>query len=376
MKWFPRKLAGLVGKRPRWLPSKSNPTFTKSTTPLVQTGTSATGRPHYGGGAILAGVKAAGMLGRTGRHLRQVTDFGSNPGGLRMYEYAPVELSAEAPLIVILHGCNQNAEDYATGSGWIDFARSYGAALLLPEQRMRNNPTMCFNWYQRADAIRDSGEALSIKQMIERMSDLYDIDRKKIFVTGLSAGGAMATAMLAAYPEIFAGGAVLAGLPFGAANNMSEAFAAMGGPVRRSGPEWGQMVRDASSHDGPWPRLIIWHGSRDRTVSPANALALEQQWRHLHDLDEDAMRQLTSGDITHRAWHNNTGTGTTIQPVVETLIIDGMDHGVPIDPNGQSGVATGASGPFMLDVGLSSTQRIAEFWGLTKDKKQSRRWLS
>lgn len=287
-----------------------------------------------------------------------------------MFEYAPVDLPAKAPLIVILHGCNQRAAAYAAGAGWMEFAAEHGAALLLPEQRLRNSPVMCFNWYQRTDAMRGSGEVLSIRQMIERMSDLYDIDNKRIFVTGLSAGGAMAAAMLAAYPEVFAGGAVLAGLPFGAATNMSEAFTAMGSPARRSAAQWGQIVRNASSHNGPWPRLIIWHGSKDRTVSPANAKALEQQWRHLHDLSEDAVLQVVQGNVTDRVWHNGSGA-----PVIERLLIDGMDHGIPIDAQGMNGAAAGLAGPFMLDVGLSSTRWITEFWGLAKQCNQPRHWL-
>ena len=106
--------------------------------------------------------------------------------------------------------------------------------MLFPEQQRANNANLCFNWFVPEDIRRDSGEALSIRQMIEATVVAHGIDRRRIFVTGLSAGGAMASVMLATYPEIFAGGAIIAGLPYGSAATIPEAFDRMrghGGPV-------------------------------------------------------------------------------------------------------------------------------------------------
>ncbi|WP_426387881.1 extracellular catalytic domain type 1 short-chain-length polyhydroxyalkanoate depolymerase [Sphingobium sp. R-21] len=137
-------------------------------------------------------------------------EFGSNPGALRAKYYVPERLSAAAPLVVVLHGCTQTASGYDRGSGWSQLADEYGFALLFPEQQRSNNPNLCFNWFLPSDSKRDSGEALSVRQMIGEMVETYDIDQSRIFMTGLSAGGAMASIMLASYPELLAGGAIIA----------------------------------------------------------------------------------------------------------------------------------------------------------------------
>lgn len=143
-----------------------------------------------------------------------------------MFKYVPLSLPASAPLVVALHGCTQRASDYGDETGWTDLARRLQFALLLPEQREENNPRRCFNWFNGwafsdfwfwgewgSDQDRGEGEALSIKQMIDRMQVDHGIDPARVFVTGLSGGGAMTAVMLAAYPELFAGAAILAGVP-------------------------------------------------------------------------------------------------------------------------------------------------------------------
>src|SRR5690349_17222082 len=129
--------------------------------------------------------------------LREVRDFGSNPGNLRMFGYRPSTLADNPALVVVLHGCTQTAAGYDLGAGWSTLADRYGFALLLPEQRRSNNPNGCFNWFQPGHSRRGQGEPLSIRQMIEKSVLDYGIDRRRIFVTGLSAGGAMASIMLA-----------------------------------------------------------------------------------------------------------------------------------------------------------------------------------
>src|SRR5213595_2635394 len=107
--------------------------------------------------------------------------------------------------------------------------------------------------------------------MVEHAIATFAADRRKVFVTGLSAGGGMASVMLATYPEVFAGGAIIAGLPYGVASNVREALSGMFQSPSRPAGELGELVRNASSHRGPWPKISVWHGSADRTVNPANA---------------------------------------------------------------------------------------------------------
>ncbi|HEX5517752.1 MAG TPA: PHB depolymerase family esterase, partial [Pseudolabrys sp.] len=131
--------------------------------------------------------------------LREIFDFGSNPGNLRMFGYRPSTLANNPALVVVLHGCTQTAAGYDIGAGWSTLADRYGFALLLPEQQRSNNPNGCFNWFQPPHSRRDHGEPLSIRQMIEKSVIDHGIDRRQVFITGLSAGGAMTSNMLACY---------------------------------------------------------------------------------------------------------------------------------------------------------------------------------
>src|SRR5205085_10145666 len=129
------------------------------------------------------------------------------------------------------------------------------------------NANTCFNWFNPEDIARDSGEAGSIQQMIAHLAGAHKIEPRRIYITGLSAGGAMTSVMLAVYPEVFAGGAIIAGLPFGIASNVREALGGMMQSTSRPAGKLGDLIRKASKHKGPWPKVSVWHGSADRTVN-------------------------------------------------------------------------------------------------------------
>jgi poly(hydroxyalkanoate) depolymerase family esterase len=203
--------------------------------------------------------------------LSTLAEFGSNPGALRSRFYLPENLSDDAPLVIVLHGGTQNAALYDYHSGWSRLADQASFALLYPEQQRANNPNLCFNWFLPGDAQRDHGEALSIRQMIETFATAHNLDRKRIFITGLSAGGAMAAVMLATYPDVFTAGAIIAGLPYGSANTVAEAFDRMRGHGCPSERSLQQHLRDASGHSGTWPRISIWQGSADKMRIPTKA---------------------------------------------------------------------------------------------------------
>jgi poly(hydroxyalkanoate) depolymerase family esterase len=163
-------------------------------------------------------------------------------------------------LVVALHGCTQTAHAYERGTGWSDLADRYGFVVIYPQQQPANNPKSCFSWFLPGDTVRDAGETLSIRQMIEKVVVEFGIDRDRVFVTGLSAGGAMAAVMLATYPEVFTGGTIVAGLPYGSASSVQEAFEAMFKGSAVSARALGDRVRGATRHRGPWPRISVWHG--------------------------------------------------------------------------------------------------------------------
>jgi poly(hydroxyalkanoate) depolymerase family esterase len=288
--------------------------------------------------------------------------FGSNPGALKAFIHIPATLEPGAPLVVVLHGCTQSAAGYDRASGWSQLADEQGFALLYPEQQRSNNANGCFNWFEGGDTRRGSGEALSIRQMISVMQAKHQIDSSHIYVTGLSAGGAMASTMLATYPDVFAGGAIIAGLPHGVASGMVEAFDRMRGHNLPDKARLHAAVREASDHDGPWPRISIWHGSADRTVDVTNAEAIGAQWRQVHGLADRPTAADTIDGVPHRSWSASDG-----RTLVEDFIVPAMGHGTPLSTKGNG--AYGRSAPFMLDVGISSTLHIARFWGLVRAAK-------
>ena len=295
----------------------------------------------------------------TADRLSELEGVRDNPGNLRARCYVPRGIAGPAPLVVVLHGCTQDAAVYDHGSGWSTLADRHGFLLLFPEQKRANNPMLCFNWFSAGDTRRGMGEAASIKAMIDKMAEAHDVDRSRIFVTGLSAGGAMASAMLATYPDVFAAGAIIAGVAYGCAADVTEAFDCMGGRARSDGRELAGHVRRASPHKGPWPRVQIWQGSSDPLVVPSNADAIVLQWAQLHGVGPEPDRADAVEGYPRRAWLGAAG-----EPLIEQYSITGMGHGIPLDGSGD---ALGEAGPHMLDVGLSSTARIAAFFAIAPE---------
>lgn len=303
--------------------------------------------------ALRAGAAGAMPAGSDGR-LDPLVGFGSNPGDLKAWRYCPEALPAKAPLVVVLHGCTQTAAVYDHHSGWSQLADRAGLALLYPEQQRQNNANACFNWFEPADVRRAGGEALSIRQMIETMVIEHDLDPDRVFITGLSAGGAMAAAMLATYPEVFAGGAIIAGLPYASASTIPEAFDRMRGHAIPRDEDLQAALDRASPHAGPWPRIAIWHGAADRTVALANAHAVVAQWRAVHGLE--GAEALQDGSVH---WERHRWGGGGHEPAIELNIVAGLGHGTPLGDDG-----VGVPGPFMLAAGVSSTVEIARSWGI------------
>ncbi|XQU07445.1 PHB depolymerase family esterase [Halomonas sp. LY9] len=187
--------------------------------------------------------------------------------------------------MVVLHGSTQSAESYNRGAGWSELADQCGAALLYPEQRRTNNPISSFNWFKSGDSRRDAGEPLSIHHMIERVISEHAIDPARVFITGMSSGGAMTSVMLATYPEVFAGGAIIAGLPYRSADNLMQAAIRMKGYGGPSDHKLDALVREASTFEGPWPTISVWHGGSDSTVATANADSIVRQWQQIHQVE-------------------------------------------------------------------------------------------
>ena len=271
--------------------------------------------------------------------LEQVTGFGSNPGGLNMYRYVPAGVGQSAPLVVVLHGCTQTANDMVN-AGFDALADTYKFHVVYAEQTSANNIALCFNWFDSANETRGQGENLSIKQMVDKEKTDFSIDASRVFVVGFSSGGAEAALMLATYPDVFAAGATFSGIPFACATSVSASTACIKPGKDQAAKAWGDLVRAANpSFTGKWPRLSIWQGTADGTVDPSNTTALMRQWTDVNG----ASQTPTSTDTVAGYPHASYAVGGTV--VVETFAITGKDHGLFVDPAGGCGTA----GTYFLD---------------------------
>ena len=197
--------------------------------------------------------------------------FSRAAGALDYKLFVPAGLSAaSAPLIMMLHGCTQSPDDFARGTRMNELARTHGYVVAYPAQAQRNNTNRCWNWFRRGDQQRGHGEPALIAALALDLVARHGLDQGRVYVAGLSAGGAMAMVLARTYPEVFAAIGVHSGLPFGAAHDLPSAFAAMRQATGQS---------PAVSSNGrfcPVP-AIVFHGDRDSTVNPSNGAQVVAQ---------------------------------------------------------------------------------------------------
>ncbi|SCB61587.1 esterase, PHB depolymerase family [Rhizobium aethiopicum] len=292
--------------------------------------------------------------------LVETTAFGSNPGRLIMKTFVPAARLPKRPaLVVVLHGCRQTPESLDSASGFSKLAKERGFVLLYPEQRSLNNSQRCFNWFRPSAVARDRGEVLSIKQMIEHACETHRIDRSRIFVTGLSAGGAMTAALVANYPSLFAGAAIIAGMPYGSARDAMSALRAMKSGATQPPDGWGRAVTEISSEIKQWPPISIWQGMDDRTVNPANALACVAQWLEVQGIAD------RSGRAEEKPWGRLQSWRAADGLKLAFYSVRNMGHGLPIKTRDAT-KATRSGDPYVIAAEISAPAELLRLWGLKK----------
>jgi poly(hydroxyalkanoate) depolymerase family esterase len=227
-------------------------------------------RPGAAPGRVVAGTftdphGTGRILRRRGRDL-----------GYQLY-WPAAAVRPAAPLLVMLHGCEQDAAAFAGGTRMNAHAERHGVAVLYPEQSRDANPMRCWNWFD-AHALAGDGEAALLARLIRHVADHRPVDVDRIYVVGMSAGGAMASVLAARHAALFAGCGVHSGLMFGAAASPLQALDAMrAGPTAAAIERAGRRLREAADAEGPVPTIVV-HGDGDPLVNPVNAARLADQW--------------------------------------------------------------------------------------------------
>ncbi len=240
--------------------------------------------------------------------------------GARDYKvYTPSGRRGEKlPLIVMLHGCTQNADDFAVGTGMNRLAEESGFIVAYPEQPMSANHMGCWNWFNPQDQLRDGGEPSLIAGLTRFLIDEMNIDRERVFVAGLSAGGAMAEVMSATYPDLYAAAGVHSGLAYGAASDMASAFVAMSGKAM-SGKTGHRRPRGRER-----VRTIIFHGALDQKVHPTNAELIMAEARA--GLSRHHQEITQRGSAGGRHYSRTVVADAQGVPQVEYWAVDGLGH--------------------------------------------------
>ena len=243
--------------------------------------------------------------------------------GSRDYKvYIPSRKFAwKRPLIVMLHGCTQSPDDFAVGTGMNRLAEEHGFIAAYPGQPVSANQTACWNWFNLTDQTRDSGEPSIIAGITRTLVAEFDIDAERVYVAGLSAGGAMAAVMGATYPELYAATGIHSGLPYGSATDLASAYAAMRGTtvssVRRRGKS---RAKSANGH----VRTIIFHGASDQMVHPSNAEMIVAGARA--GLTGPRQETQQEGSAKGRVYTRMVIAGADGVPHVEYWAIAGLAH--------------------------------------------------
>jgi poly(hydroxyalkanoate) depolymerase family esterase len=246
--------------------------------------------------------------------------------GVRRYKiYVPssYDKTKPLPLIVVLHGCTQDPDDIARGTRFNTLAEERGFLVAYPEQPQRANGLKCWNWFDAAHQKRGQGEPALIAAITQRVIGDYSVDQKRVFIAGLSAGGAMALIAAYAYPEIFHAAGIHSGVAYAAATSLADALAVMHGGAR----DPAALPRAVVSAMGASPRLpaIIFQGRADKSVDVINSSQIVSQLTSARTPTSVAL--MTEAKATGpEGYHYSRKIYGNGGPVIEEWIVDELGH--------------------------------------------------
>ncbi|KIQ97000.1 PHB depolymerase family esterase [Lysobacter sp. A03] len=252
----------------------------------------------------------------------------TNAAGTRAYKlYIPVDLdpAAPAPLLMMLHGCTQDPDDFATGTRMNSLADENGVLVAYPAQTARANGSNCWNWFRSQDQARGAGEPSILAGIVADIAEDHRIDETRVYVAGLSAGAAMAVILGRTYSDVFAGVGVHSGLPFGAATDMPGAFAAMQGraTTRSAAADASSSATRRANRIVP---TIVFHGDADRTVNSGNGRAIVDDILESPQAPAQLTVDSTEATAGGRAYTRQTYADDSGTPIVELWELHGAGH--------------------------------------------------
>ncbi|MBK6523322.1 MAG: PHB depolymerase family esterase [Sphingobacteriaceae bacterium] len=296
--------------------------------------------------------------------LTEIDSFGNNPGNLKFFVHSKTS-STKLPLVVVLHGCGENAKAVSELTGWNKLADINEFIVIYPQQKLVNNPNLCFNWFANRDNEKGKGECESIFEMITFALKKYPIDTSKIFITGLSAGAAMSVVMTATHPELFKCGAIFAGGAYKIAIDAVDGLLAMRGKKYFPKQKLVKNAKDQNpNYKGKYPNMIIYQGLNDAVVNKKNALFLVNQWTGVNNID-------TIADVIEPAFMNiedikrTQYTDSLGQTPVILYEVKNLGHKLLIKPGDKENEG-GKKGMFGVDKGFHSTYQTAKEFGILK----------
>jgi len=242
----------------------------------------------------------------------------ANEAGTRAYKlYVPSGYCGQGvPLVVMLHGCTQDPDDFAAGTRMNALAEEHTFLVAYPGQPSSANANKCWNWFVPGDQARDAGEPAILAGITRQVISQHAVDPGRVYVAGLSAGGAAAAIMGAAYPDLYAAIGIHSGLAQGAAHDIPSAFAAM----RQGGPSVGSASRGRSERPVP---TIVFHGEQDKTVSAVNGEQVVAQARAGADLDTTVIHGRSEDGVRYTRSVQADRDG---RPVLEHWLLHGVGH--------------------------------------------------
>ena len=249
--------------------------------------------------------------------------------------YVPAKhADGPAPLVVMLHGCTQSPETFAESTRMNLHAESGGFLVLYPAQKLSSNPTRCWNWFTPQNQARGSGEPEEIVKMIEAVARQYPIDRKRVYVAGLSAGASMSAVLAACYPDVFAAAAIHDGTMYKSASTLLEAQKVM---LSGKAPDPDRLGAEAWACGGKRSLTVpvmVWHGQGDNVVNRTNAELIVRQFIALNDLADDGKSngsakqapKTKSGEVDGGYRYTVTSYEYRGRPLVEYYEVAEMGH--------------------------------------------------